>query len=92
MFFYSDQKQPFSGSPSAIWEMDGTRQYLQHYDNMLYLKFVANNSRASFQERAQAEKEMKICQRKLDFWQRHPNYDKSRAMQGCLDLKKKWES
>jgi hypothetical protein len=27
-----------------VWNMDGTFQYLKHYDNFLYLKFMSENS------------------------------------------------
>lgn len=91
MFFYSETKQPFSGSPSRVWEMNGTKVYLTHYSNLLYLQFVANNPRATFQERSQAEKEIKICEKKLEWWLRHPNFDQDEALREVAKLKSQWE-
>ena len=90
MFFYSDTKQPFSGSPSKIWEMNGTKVYVDHYSNLLYLQFVANNELASFAERAQAEKEIKLCEKKLEWWRRHPNYNQEEALRQVAELKRQW--
>lgn len=90
MFIYSDEKQPFTGSPAKVWEMDATKMYLGHYANQLYLDFIVANPRATFAEKSQAEKELKICRRKMAFWQKHPNFDVKRATEGCIAEKKKW--
>lgn len=91
MFFYSDTKEKFSGNPSRIWEMDGTKVYLSHYSNLLYLKFVAGHSKTSFAEKRQAEKEIAICEKKLEWWRRHPNFNQEEASRGTIKLKKQWE-
>ena len=90
MFFYSDTKEKFTGNPSRIWEMNGTKVYVSHYSNLLYLQFVANNPLASFIERQQAEKEIKLCEKKLEWWKRHPNFDQVEALREVEKLKKQW--
>lgn len=72
-FFYSDTA-PRSASTINVWKMNGTKGYLRHYDNFLYLNFMAQHGTRV--ERIQAEKEMVICKRKLAFWERHPNTDR----------------
>ena len=84
---YSDNRDP-NPSKVNVWEMDGTKAYLGHFDNLLYLEFMAE--RGTIQEKFQAEKELKVCHRKLDFWKKHPNYDADKALRGTEEIKKKW--
>lgn len=91
MFFYSDTKEPFTGSPSKVWEMNGTKVYLSHYSNLLYLHFIAEHQGTSFAEKRQAEKEIVLCEKKLEWWKRHPNYDQDEATRGIEKLKKEWK-
>ncbi|MGV1754902.1 hypothetical protein [Agrobacterium sp. CG674] len=72
MMFYSDTA-PRTASDINVWKMDGSKGYLRHFDNLLVLQFFAKNG--SRQERAEIEKEIIICNRKLSFWEKHPNYD-----------------
>ncbi|PZR92305.1 MAG: hypothetical protein DI537_14065 [Stutzerimonas stutzeri] len=90
MFFYSDST---SGGQSTVnvWKMNGTKGYLRHYENYLFLSFVMNNPLASRVERAQATKELAICEKKLAFWRRHPLYVHEDAMKGVNDLKQNWQ-
>lgn len=91
MFFYSDTSPKFTGNPSKIWEMNGTKVYLSHYSNLLYLEFVASHGETSFIEKQQAEKEIVLCNKKLQWWQRHPLYDQDEALRGVEQLKKNWK-
>lgn len=72
MFFYSDTASG-SATPINIWKMNGSAAYLRHFDNYLFLNFMAKNGTRA--ERYEAEKEIVICRRKLAFWKRHPNYE-----------------
>lgn len=86
----SQPRVPYNGR--SVWSMDGTRGYLRHYQNQLYLTFVANNTLATRAERAQALAELKICERKLRFWENHPTYEHEKAMRGVEELKRSWRS
>jgi len=93
MFFYN------TGSPEAgprpqinIWNWDGTKQYLKHYDQYKFLHFVTVNPRSSEAEKRQARAELTICEKKLEFWRKHPNYDHAAAMKGVDTLNKHWSS
>jgi hypothetical protein len=90
MFFYSETSAP-SDHKVDVWKMNGTKAYLRHYDNYLFLQFVTNNPRASQIEKRQARTEMTICEKKLAFWQRHPNYDHDEALKGVDLLNKQWQ-
>ena len=90
MFFYDDSgSYPVSGNrPPDVGRMDATAAYLRHYDNMLYLEFMA--IRGTMIERAQAEKEIIICRRKLTFWERQPHFEKMRADLEVAKKNKSW--
>lgn len=72
MYFYSDTG-PRGQSDLNVWKMDGSKGYLRHFDNFLILILFAKEG--SREERAQAERELLICKRKMGFWEKHPNYD-----------------
>lgn len=87
MFFYSDTKS--GPAPQInIWKLNGTKQFLKHYDQMLFLKFVAQKGTQT--ERRQAEKEIPLCEKSMIFWRRHPNYVEEDALKGVTELKKNW--
>lgn len=72
MFFYLDNnpKTKFTGS---VWEMDANKMYMNHYNNWIMLHFFAKSGTRV--ERVNAEKEIIICNKKLKFWENHPNFD-----------------
>lgn len=86
--FYSETSVR-TGNPVDVWKMDGTKAYLGHYANLLMLNFFAKQGTRT--ERADAEKEIAICDRKLSFWRRHPNYDHELALKGVEALKRDWK-
>lgn len=63
--------------------------YLRHYDNYLYLDFILKTTDRN-NERTQAAKELKICERKLEYWRRHPNFVSSVVMPQVEEKKKHW--
>lgn len=92
MSFIYDDGARGAGPKIDVWKMDGSAAYLRHYANKLYLTFIANNPRSTLQEKFQAEKELKICERKLTFWNRHPNYVQETVTRGIAKLKKDWSA
>ena len=89
---YDDTAPGRSGGFVKYHDIKATEGFIRHFSNMLYLEFVAKNSLATLFERQQANKEILICQRKLDYHRRHPNFEMSRAEQAILDLRKQWQS
>ncbi|MBX5130746.1 hypothetical protein HJB53_30110 [Rhizobium lentis] len=73
----------------SINNMDGTKAYLRHYESKLTLCFFATYG--SPHERWQAEKELKICERKLRFWENHPNFVGQLAREGMEKLNNDWK-
>jgi hypothetical protein len=84
---YSEQREPFTGSVD-FHSLDAVKGYLKHYENQLYLTFISQ--KGTFQEKQQAQKELVICERKLKWWQNHPNFEQAPALRGVEALKKSW--
>jgi hypothetical protein len=86
-----DENQVFVGGYKGppYHKQDATKRYLSHYENYLYLAFIQENTKDRA-ERAQATKELTMCEKKMAHWQHHVNYDHAAALQGIMELKKKW--
>ena len=82
MFFYSEN-QRYDGPAIDVFGFKTDtvlEKWLVHLDNhMVLLAMSREKHRYSFAERAQIEKELKVCARKMNFWERHPNFDRERA-------------
>lgn len=87
---YEDNPQRSSNSrPMDFYKMPATKFYLKHYSNMLVLMAIQKSPK-DFAEKMRAGKEIAMCQRKLDYWQKHPNFSSEEAANGCIALKKQW--
>lgn len=82
MLIYGET-EPSSG-PIRV---DPTRAYLRHYENYMFLSFIAQKSDDP-QERGQARRELDICERKMKFHER--TYNKQEALRGIQEIKRKW--
>ncbi|RWB95607.1 MAG: hypothetical protein EOQ56_28070 [Mesorhizobium sp.] len=90
-YFYTNTRDP-DAPQLNVWKMNGTKAYLRHYDNYLFLDFVSKNPRASDREKRQARLELTICEQKLSYWRKHPNYDEAEAQRGVQGLKHNWSA
>lgn len=86
---YSDNKEPFKGLVKYE-NLNATANYLKHYNNYKTLQFF--EQRGSNEERFQAAKELKTCQRKLDWWMKHPNYDQNEVATERARIDSLWNS
>jgi hypothetical protein len=97
-FIYEDNPVRTNLRPVKYENLDATKYWLRHYDNMLYLQFIDKNEgrdgrpQLTLPEKLRIGHEQKICQQKLDYWARHPNYDQPAALRGAEELKNKWAS
>jgi hypothetical protein len=91
-FVYADneERQPFRGRPKPYHEQDAVALWLVHYSNSKYLTFLARNE-TDVIERNRAVHELSICQKKMDFWKRHVNWDAKRAGSLAQEIDKKWQ-
>lgn len=86
---YNDRepKRPFNGRI----KINPNNAYNKHLDNWYYLTFILINSK-DFKERLQARNELIICQRKLDYWYRHPELNIEDVVIHTDKLKKEWNT
>ena len=91
MFFYSDtKKEPFDPRKMRPYhEQDATGYALRHFDNLIFLQRITEEPK-SFIEKMQAEKEIIICERKIEHWKRHANFNNDEFIRGCVEKKKLW--
>jgi hypothetical protein len=75
---YSDTKEPFTGRQIRIDLIDPHPKWETHFANHCFLSFVQRKSQDR-NERAQATKELAICERKMNWWERHPLFNKDKA-------------
>jgi len=87
MFYYSDTevKQPFSG---GFRKIDPHKQWLKHYGNYIELAWIA--AREHGVHKFQAEKEIKICLKKLDYWYKRPDFELGQVLSEVAELKRTW--
>lgn len=88
---YSDTPERGSGFPVKYDQLNATKHYLTHYFNFRYLRFIESNSENRM-EKFQAAKELQICERKLAYWQKHPNYNIEQVKQGREKIDAEWNS
>lgn len=69
MFFYTDTGSKSSFDPDLVNRLNPNTMYIKHLENLYVLKFIELKSDKFF-EKAQATKEIKICEKKLKFWER----------------------
>lgn len=69
MFFYTDTGSKSEYDSGLVNRLNPDTMYIKHLENLFYLRFIERKS-DKFQERAQATKEIEICNKKLKFWSR----------------------
>ena len=69
---YSDERS--AGPVVPYHKMNANKSYVTHHGNKLTLAFIARESRDG-RERAQAAAEQAVAERKMGFFERHPNFD-----------------
>lgn len=69
MFFYTDTGPKSDFNPTLVKRLNPNTQYIKHLENLFYLKFIELKSDKFF-EKAQATKEIEICNKKLKYWGR----------------------
>lgn len=80
---------PLRTNSSLVADLDGTAMFLTHFKNSLMLKFFLANG--TVQEKAQASREMVICERKMKYWRNHPRYIQEMAATGAEKIKAEWQ-
>jgi hypothetical protein len=83
-----NENEVYTGPPISYNKINANRSYLRHYENSLLLQFMMLNG--DMRERAQASKEMGICQRKMERMEKHANFNWDAVLPEIEKLKKLW--
>jgi|ERR1700761_2441927 len=90
-FIYNDTELKSSfGNRTKYDDLPASKFWITHYSNFCYLDWMSKHPDTSFAEKAQAKKELLIAQRKMDYWKRHPNWQKSHCENEANKIKSMW--
>jgi len=94
MFIYSNTQPNTFDPKSAVpyHEQNANRHYIRHYENFMFLKFILNHKDSTRNECTQATKELTICERKMNYWYKHPNYDQDVILPMITKIKRGWNN
>lgn len=91
MFCYSTERVSVrTDLPSTSFDplkCNATKCYMDHYQNFLTLEWFATHG--TMKERAQANAELVICRRKMEYWQRQPHFSSALAIEQKKALNRK---
>jgi len=87
---YEDNPVRSAGPPPNLDNVDGTKMWLHHFSNSLILTAIQHRPK-DFAEKVQATKELATCERKMEFWRKHPRFDQQKAADESLKLKNMWK-
>jgi hypothetical protein len=90
MFIYSEGQGEKLTFFTPYHKMNATQGYLNHYANFMYLRFIRDNPNSSTADKRQASREIVICDRKLNWWLRHPNLEHAAVSAGKRKLHEQW--
>lgn len=90
-FIYDDSsvRTPYA-SRVPFNELDALRYWGNHFANSLELAFFLKNG--DTHEKLRASHELSICDKKMNFWKKHPNFDSQQAAVISQRLKKNWSA
>lgn len=89
MFFYSETSGPYEGPDLS--KLSPNICYLNHFKNLMYLEFISAHSESTILEKLQAEKEIAICQRKLEFWKHRNGFDTKLVEGNMRVIRSQWK-
>jgi hypothetical protein len=88
---YPDNEIRQQRHPVKYSDMNANKHWLTHYSNSKYLTFFSQHE-TTLTDRLRALHELTICQRKMDYWKRHPNWDLSTLTSQIQQIDKEWSN
>lgn len=88
---YGDEipRGKFSGRPIGEWSTAAVMgAWKVHVENRSFLTFMYN--KGNIHEKLKAGQELSIADRKISFWERHPQFDKAIAGQLGAQIRGNW--
>jgi hypothetical protein len=87
---YNESPEPYTGKGGFKLEnARATEKWLEHFSNSLILTAIMQSPKDRVEKQA-ASRELAICDRKMAFWKRHPNFNLHAATFEATELKKLW--
>ena len=74
----------------VLFNMDANRKFAEHFENYCYLTFILRHEATTLVEKQQANKEIVIAQKKMNYWKRMPNWDVNESGRLCDKSRKNW--
>lgn len=87
-----NEDEPAPAYPMNIYKMNPNKIYRKHLENLFFLRFMAQHEDTDWLEKRQAEREIPIAERKMAFWERHPNFDKDQMVRDTEEVKRQWRT
>jgi hypothetical protein len=85
MFFVYDTRAPRKLYRAPKRPPDPTAMWVRHASARVYLMHVRRT--ATFEQRAQIEEELAVCEHKLSYWERKPGWDVRYAQLALVALR-----
>lgn len=89
-FYGSETASRRDFDAASLARMNPNTMWAKHYDNFLFLDFMARNG--TFVERHQAQKEIEIAKRKMKFWKHRPTFSVEVARAYQEKANKMWQN
>jgi hypothetical protein len=89
-FVYEDNEvRRTNTNPIPYMSQPAVKYWATHFGNSMYLTFLVKNE-PGFVERNRAQHELNICERKMQYWQNHPNWEPVEAGREADKIRKMW--
>lgn len=93
MFYIYNDTERGSFDPkmlAMIRNMNPNTQYAKHFDNLCYLRFIAGHADTTFVEKAQANKEIGMAEKKMLYWKRQEKWCPNECGKLMTEIKRRW--
>jgi len=93
IIYDTDSVSTKSNTSADFYKMNSVRNYIVHYGNFLFLRFITINDKASALEKNQAKEGIPIASRKCDFWRQIAKYQQRipELIVKEQELRKQWD-
>lgn len=89
-YVYSENTGGSFINPAVLLKMDANKKYAEHFYNHCYLSFILKHEASSFVEKQQANKEIAMASKKMEYWKRMPSWDPQISGKLCDKIRKDW--
>ena len=88
-FLIYNENEVHTGGGPDLNSLNPNTMFRKHLENWFFLKLTLRNG--NMIDRHKASKELAICDRKLDYWQKKRSFDQEQAMRDVAELRSRWQ-